>query len=691
MFHSRNLIHYAFVHNEFSRTGDVLKGLLPLFSPIIKKYNEKKFDPIVFCNELNELYGIEMNPYAAEELAFKLCDYGVLTKEELPNKTCQFYFRYEMKNSVDPSKNKEKQFEKLYHDFEVFSKEILGRVKLSIDGIDFPQEFSHRLARMENFTTELVYSGRTKQSDVLDYSFARYISRLESTESPMLNLLTDAYSGALFSEVVLNLHNPSESTHKISGKVFYIDANLIMDILGFNNDYAVDCSRRIIEGIKNSGGIITTTDYYIREIIETISASMQNFKQRGPRQSNIDRHLFKKPTDYGRSLDIQVNPHKHLEEYGFDLSGKYLTAYKTINSQRAATINQEINEYLGDYKNSIAKDRDVETIKYILLNNGLKDIKRIDECNAIFITTNRKMTFASTEYLINNHIVTKPFFLPLLTDRRFAMLLWILTGGSQTDFSHLTLVSNCRKVVEQHVDLFHSIKQFLTKVPPEQAKIYESIINNDRAIYSLMDQTAGNPTIITENNFDSIFSSAIDEIEREAKEEERLKSDMEINKIKESHDKEIRSRDETIEIYDKAVNKISEQYQNLSKIKSTIETDAKKLDNENELLKAKLKEKEELLVSTQAALNIESSRFDKIQKTRDVIEKILTIAMIVAIMVATWSIPDDGFKNKYFDVHPEGIKATTNIITLFLTWRFPDYFIKPIIDRIVNIVYPIKQ
>ncbi|MNY78820.1 hypothetical protein D3C86_2192160 [compost metagenome] len=65
--------------------------------------------------------------------------------------------------------------------------------------------------------------------------------------------------------------------------------------------------------------------------------------------------------------------------------------------------------------------------------------------------------------------------------------------------------------------------------------------------------------------------------------------------------------------------------------------------------------------------------------------------MIVAIMLATWSIPDDGFKNKHFDVHPEGIKATTNIITLFLTWRFPDYFIKPIIDRIVNIVYPIKQ
>lgn len=691
MFHSRNLIHYAFVHNEFSRTGDVLKGLLPLFAPIINKYNGKRFDPIVFCSELNELYGIEMNPYAAEELAFKLCDYGALTKEELPNKTCQFYFYHESEHSSGTSKNKEKQFEKLYHDFEVFSKEILRRVKLSVDNIDFPQEFSHRLARMENFTSDLTYSGKTKQSDVLDYSFARYISRLESTESPMLNLLTDAYSGALFSEVVLNLHNPSESTHKISGKIFYIDANLIMDIFGFNNDYAVDCSRKIIEGIKNFGGIITTTDYYIREIIETISAAIQNSKQRGPRQTNIDRHLFKKPTDFGRCLDIQINPHKHLEKYGFDLSGKYLTAYKTVNSQRATNISQEINEYLGDYKNSIAKDRDVETIKYILLNNGLKDIKRIDDCSAIFITTNRRMTFASTEYLLNHNIVTQPFFLPLLTDRRFAMLLWILTGGSQADFSHLTLVSNCRKVVEQHVDLFHSIKEFLTKVPPEQAKIYESIINNDRAIYSLMDQTGGNPTIITENNFDSIFSSAIDEIEREAKEEERLKTEIEINKIKESHDKEIRSKDETIEIYGKTVNKISSQYESLKKIKSTIEDNVKKLDDENEYLKAKLKEKEEQLVSTQTAFdNEKSTRLEKTKKRRATIEKALTIMMIISIMLAVWSIPDDGFKNKYFDVHPEGIKVTTNIVALFLTWKFPDYFIKPIIDRIVNFIYPIK-
>ncbi|WP_429106311.1 hypothetical protein [Aeromonas allosaccharophila] len=691
MFHSRNLIHYAFVHNEFSRTGDVLKGLLPLFYPIINKYNEKKFDPVVFCNELNELYGIEMNPYAAEELAFKLCDYGVLTKEDLPNKTCQFYFKYEIGNSIESSKSKEKQFEKLYHEFELFSKEILARVNLSSDNIDFPQEFSHRLARMENFTNELTCSGKTKPSDVLDYSFARYISRLESTESPMLNLLTDAYSGALFSEVVLNLHNPSESTHKISGKIFYIDANLIMDILGFNNSYAVDCSRKIIEGIRNSGGIITTTDYYIRELVETISAAIQNFKQRGPRQTNIDRHLFKNPTDYGRSLDIQVNPNKHLEKYGFELSGKYLSAYKNINSQRATIISQEVNEYLGEYKNSIAKDRDIETIKYILLNNGLKDIKRIDDCNTIFITTNRKMTFASTEYLLNNHIVTKPFFLPLLTDRRFAMLLWILTGGSQTDFSHLTLVSNCRKVVEQHVELFHSIKQFLTKIPPEQAKIYESIINNDRAIYSLMDQTGGNPTIITENNFDSIFSSAIDEIEREAKEEERLKTEIEINKIKESHDKEIRSKDETIEIYDKTINNISSQYENLNKIKTTIEDNAKKLDDENEYLKAKLKEKEDQLASTQTALeNEQSTKLEKVQKRRDTFEKILTIIIVVIIMVVIWSIPDDGFKNKYFDVHPDGIKIATNITALFLTWKFPDYFIKPIIDRIVDFIYPIK-
>lgn len=120
MFHSRNLFHYAFVHEEFSRTGDVLKGLLPLFYPILEKNYKKKFEPVVFCNELNDFYGIKMNPYAAEELAFKLCEYGVLIKENLPNKTCQFYYDY--KNNNSNNINKEKQFEKLYSDFEIFSK-----------------------------------------------------------------------------------------------------------------------------------------------------------------------------------------------------------------------------------------------------------------------------------------------------------------------------------------------------------------------------------------------------------------------------------------------------------------------------------------------------------------------------------------------------------------------------------------
>jgi hypothetical protein len=73
---------YAFVSDHFEQSGDLISGFLPLFAPAIERHAGELFNPAIFCEDLNTLFGIKMNPLAAEALAPRLAVTGLLTVEQ---------------------------------------------------------------------------------------------------------------------------------------------------------------------------------------------------------------------------------------------------------------------------------------------------------------------------------------------------------------------------------------------------------------------------------------------------------------------------------------------------------------------------------------------------------------------------------------------------------------------------------
>ncbi|WP_154199972.1 hypothetical protein [Vibrio navarrensis] len=55
---SSHLFHFAMVHEKFAQTGDIVTGLLPLFSPILEGKQGLEFDPMSFCDDVRKMYGI---------------------------------------------------------------------------------------------------------------------------------------------------------------------------------------------------------------------------------------------------------------------------------------------------------------------------------------------------------------------------------------------------------------------------------------------------------------------------------------------------------------------------------------------------------------------------------------------------------------------------------------------------------
>ena len=56
---SKELVAFAYVHEEYKRTGDIVAGLMPIFAPIIYEMSGQKFMANKFSKTVQSKYGIE--------------------------------------------------------------------------------------------------------------------------------------------------------------------------------------------------------------------------------------------------------------------------------------------------------------------------------------------------------------------------------------------------------------------------------------------------------------------------------------------------------------------------------------------------------------------------------------------------------------------------------------------------------
>ena len=78
----RELIAFAFVEEAYSRTGDLIAGVMPLFVPVMAKKPGRRLDPAEFAADVQQTYDIPMSPLVASGLVEKLAEAGLLSGDE---------------------------------------------------------------------------------------------------------------------------------------------------------------------------------------------------------------------------------------------------------------------------------------------------------------------------------------------------------------------------------------------------------------------------------------------------------------------------------------------------------------------------------------------------------------------------------------------------------------------------------
>lgn len=513
--YSSHLYHYALVNAEFQETRDISSSLKPLIIPILHDIQGKPYNPSEVSRKVMENYGVKMHPLVAEDYAERLAEQGFLEKisSKSQNKKPSYQVT-EFEEELD--KAEKRRFEviisSIINTFSELASNFFQNAGLEEpEGVNYHNEFTKRLAYTGVKGSE---SFEVSETNILDLAFASTITNIFESDEEKKLALEKAYNGAVLSEVVLSIREPSTDLQNISGKKFYIDQPLLINILGFADEYLVDCSRQLIKAVQEYGGIVTTTAAYIDEAKDTIKYGLASYRQKNGPPSPLTTFLMLNPSKFPVVQAAQTNVEFLLQERGFDLSDRFINAGAKLTSQTSKELRHHLHNQLTWYRKPEAMEHDVEAVLHVVSDYGYNTFKSFAESRSFLITSNERL-ISDCDYVLREKANFKEYEMsPLLSERKFAVLLWILSGteDSESDLSSISLLANCSKAMELNGLIMEKIRSFFESLEPDSIALFERVVTSERLLHTLVEEVGGNADNLTPENFGKVAKRAEDKV-----------------------------------------------------------------------------------------------------------------------------------------------------------------------------------
>ena len=518
----RELVAFAFVEEAYSKTGDLVAGLVPLFVPILAKRTNRRFDAEEFSRAVEKAYDIPMSPLVAAGLAEKLVEFRLLRVDPSEPHTYR----------VEPSTHVGTQFDdsrldQLLVEFSEFAAEALKKIGLdepvdtlqaaflrrltSVDFLSFVDRREKNYFRGRKLVLKEVVDDEQdafhldQALDVLSAAFALQTIEQGGAGTELITRLT---CGALIAEVVLTLQVPSSSTalHNVS---ISFDGPLILDYLDLSTPELHDFAKDLFELIDKAKIQKFVFSHVVNEMKGTLRGPLEAMQRGeipfGPLGNRI--RIDSGHAGYARAtLD---NLDSQLVEMGFEILDADI--YET--EERFIFCDLEAEEGLRNavgplHTNLERRIRDARSIATVIrLRGGTQHAKSIADAKWLFVTRNDVVASKSSGYVVFKNLLKRNDVPPAVTDRKLAGHLWFAVGGNLGNLSRKKLIANCSYVMNPQTDLVSKVRQYLTELDPKKAEIFMALMRDQRAQRCLVQSTMAFPSLISLDNVDELLEA----------------------------------------------------------------------------------------------------------------------------------------------------------------------------------------
>lgn len=303
----RKIISYAYLAQASKSDGDLIGGISPIFKPIAKIKTGQVFEPKEFCEIVNDLYGLKILPWAAEDLVRRLEHNEILVKNNVVDKVDEYLYA-EIREEFTEVTDKDIIF--LTDKFINFSRPILGQYELAIDEATLAKDFLEHLTDLnfisialsptqydENEQSENTLSLKVGEQSEQEISARRNLKE-EFQEKARLNMLCasfvlDAYnsnqqlyelivrivSGALVAEMVLNFQEP-EVDADLSQVTFIFDTPLLMAIMDLSSEKEHEFAIGLFKDMASKGAKFAVYEHSADELRSNLKAVKQKHEEK---------------------------------------------------------------------------------------------------------------------------------------------------------------------------------------------------------------------------------------------------------------------------------------------------------------------------------------------------------------------------------------------------------------------------
>jgi hypothetical protein len=677
----RELIAFAFVEESYSKTGDIISGLVPLFAPILAPRANRIFDSAQFAKDVQTAYDIPMSPLVADGLVERLAEAGLLRLETGDSHT----YRINATSAATQTSD-ETQVDRLLSDFCRFATAALSRVQLSATNDELQIALLKRLTtayflsfvdrREKNYFKGNTISLKKVEDDerdaihleqALDVVCAEFALQKMGEGEQSAEFLLRMVSGALIAEVVLTLQTPSsgELLEKLS---VIVDGPLILDYLDLSSPELRDYAKDLFEIIKKAGLRRVVFKHTVDEIKGTVQGPLKALQRGeepfGPLGIRLRTNV--QHAAYARAIHDDLE--NKLIEIGFEVmdANDYLLEdrFKFCTPQIEESLRNNIGSVMFNLERRIRDALSVATV--LRLRGELQRKTSIAGTEWILITRNDAVANRSQGFLEGRKVINRDEVPPAITDRRLAGYLWFAVGGSIGALSRQKLVANCTYVMTPRTDVVSKARQYLCDLDPAKADVFAALMRDQRAQRCLMRNTLGFPSAIRKDNAEQLL------------EELRLSVASEIQENADVRERELTTRHET-KITEMAVARQAEQLEDASALlllKQELAKEKAQAHREIQLRDERAKLLSDRLTSIEGSLGSDIQR--RIQMAvngANLSKKILKFGIgciyLILVAAAYWFLPNE--KVPYALI-------VTMVLALAAFWIVPQF----VYDRIAK-------
>ena len=328
----------------------------------------------------------------------------------------------------------------------------------------------------------------------------------------------------MISQVVLSLKEPaSKDDIDFKGTTFIIDTPVLLSLLGLHGPTEEKAASDFISLLRSTGAILTTTDLYKNENIDTVKVALENYRIGNVRKSKVDRALF---------LDKKIKVLCQSVLHNFDSSLKHvgLSPSNIINvslsSVKAKMIQEKIYSKLNPNQNTKARDVDARCITTVVINNAIKCEASISRYKNIFISSNQDVIYRANNALIEAGIINNHDSKFILSERKLATLLWLKIGDKSKKLDAAHLLSSCLKVTNY---IKFQYEDFLRKIDEnKENRMILGLLNSDTLLDDFIDITHADTRFLRDDNIQYYLDEIINR-----------KAEVEAEKVKRAYKQKV--------------------------------------------------------------------------------------------------------------------------------------------------------